>query len=217
MYSDYLKFSYLRKNCKYLFNRIYANYISKIENNINKNSKFFWKYIKLSSAINKVFRILWRWMVLLLIILRTPPSWMLQVANASYFSSVYSGIITFIHQQELTYSNYSLDLNLNSCVIFETEILDTFGSLSEALGPRPDGLLPIFLKYCLSVLIKPLHYLFNLSLPTGVVPYFLKKSFITSIFKSGDKSNVELQIYIQIITYPKAFEAIIIKKLSNLI
>jgi len=129
IYSDYLEFSHLRKKCKYLSGRIHANYISKIENNINRNSKFFPKYINtLKSNKSSI-----------------PSSVMLDnfVADnientsklfASYFSSVYSGNNTVIEQQNLPYTNYYPDLNLNSCVISETEILGTFGSLSEVTG-----------------------------------------------------------------------------------
>jgi len=92
----------------------------------------------------------------------------------SYFSSVYSDNNTTIVQHELPYTNYSLDLNLISCVISEADILDTFGSLSEAIGAGLDGLPSVFLRSCLPVLIKYLHYLFNLSFYRGV-SLFLEK------------------------------------------
>jgi len=119
---------------------------------------------------------------------------------------------------ELLHASYCNDLNLNSCVISETEILDTLCLLNKEIGAGPDGLPPIFLTSCLSVLIKPLHYLFNHSLSTGIFPQFWKKSYIIPTFKSGDKSNVMNYIPISKLSIiPKAFEAIITKKLSNLI
>lgn len=155
IYSDCLKFSHLRKKCKCLSNRL-----------SNHDYKFFWKCIK-TLKINKS---------------SIPSSVILDgiVADntsklfASYFFSVYSDSNIMIVNQELLYTNNYIDLNLNACVITETELLDTFGSLSEVLGAVSDGLPPIFLKSCLSVLIKPLYYLLNLSL-NGGVSIFLEK------------------------------------------
>lgn len=212
-YSDYLKFSQLRKKCKLLSVHIHANYISKIENNINQNSKFFWKYIKTfkSNKSNIPSSVTFDGII-------SDNIENTSKLFASYFSSVYSNNITITAKHELPYTNYYQDLNLNSCVISESDILDTFGSLSEAIGAGPDGLPPIFLKSCLPVLMKPLHYLFNLSFSTGVFPYFWKKSYITPTFKSGDKSNVtNYRPISKLSIIPKAFKAIITKKLSNLI
>uniref|UniRef100_A0A2S2QAG3 Uncharacterized protein n=1 Tax=Sipha flava TaxID=143950 RepID=A0A2S2QAG3_9HEMI len=137
---------------------------------------------------------------------------------ANYFSSVYSCNNIPIMPQELPYTNYCQDHNLNSWVIFETEILDSFGSLNQASGAGPDSLPPIFLTSCLPVLIKSLHYLFNRSLSIGVFPHFWKKSYITPTFKSGDRSNVtNYRPISKLSIILKAFEAIITKKLSYLI
>lgn len=127
-HSDYLEFSQLRKKCKYLSICTHANYISKIENNINHNSKFFWKYIKTLKSNKSGI-----------------PSYVTldgMVADsientsklfANYFSSVYSNNNTPMMTHELPYTSYCNDLNLNSCVISETEILDTLGSLNKAI------------------------------------------------------------------------------------
>lgn len=53
-----------------------------------------------------------------------------------------------------------------------------------------DVVLPIILKESKSIITKPLHKLFNLSLSTGTFPIYWKKSYIIRIFKSGDKSNI---------------------------
>ena len=49
-------------------------------------------------------------------------------------------------QHEIPYTKYYTDLNLNSCNISATEILETIHSLSATAEAGPDGLPPIFLK-----------------------------------------------------------------------
>jgi len=67
-------------------------------------------------------------------------------------------------------------------------------------------------------LIKPLYYLFNLSLSSRVFPNCWKKSFITQIFKLGDKNNIlNYRPISKLSLIPKIFEALITKKLVTLI
>ena len=55
----------------------------------------------------------------------------------------------------------------------------------------PDGIGPSVLQACASPLTPILHYLFSLSLKSGIVPTEWKLHNITPVFKSGDKSNVK--------------------------
>lgn len=109
------------------------------------------------------------------------------------------------------------DININSMNITEDEISDYIISIDDKSSTGPDGISPIFLKKCFSVLVKPLHYLFNLSLSTGVIPTFWKKSFITPIHKSGSKSDICYYRPIsKLSAILKLFVAIISKKQSSI-
>ena len=54
----------------------------------------------------------------------------------------------------------------------------------------PDGIPPILLSKCASVLYKPLHYLFNLTLKFGYLPCEWKVHKIIPVFKSGDPTHI---------------------------
>lgn len=68
--NDYFTFSELRKKCKALCVQVHANYILKIENNINRDSKYFWKYIQ-SLRANKtnIPATVYTWIILFLTII----------------------------------------------------------------------------------------------------------------------------------------------------
>ena len=70
------------------------------------------------------------------------------------------------------------------------EIAWAIKNLKPSGEPGIDGLPPIFVKECAVFLLQPLQILFNLSVNTGVMPQVWKNSFITPVFKSGDRSNV---------------------------
>lgn len=83
------------------------------------------------------------------------------------------------------------------------------------LGTEPDGIPSMFLKSCRLALVRPLYLLFNKSLSLGHFPDFWKKSFVTPIYKSGDKHNVSNYRSIDKMSLiPKKFESIITKKLT---
>jgi len=95
------------------------------------------------------------------------------INNLNLFSS--SNIILF----QTTFLKYlmlipnSHDLNVNTMTLSEEEILDYLISINEKV---PNVITPIFYKKCWEVLVKPLHYLFDLSsdlfFSTGVFPDF---------------------------------------------
>lgn len=116
------------------------------------------------------------------------------------------------YNNDLFYNQFH-NFNFNSFIIYEYEIIDFIGSLimTRQVSIGPDGIPTIFLKMCC-------HYLFYLSLSSGTFPLCWKKSFISPIHKSGDKQNVKnYRPVSKMSILPKMFEAIISKKLSNLL
>jgi hypothetical protein len=60
-------------------------------------------------------------------------------------------------------------------------------------APGPDGHHPFVLKNLAQILAKPLTYIFNLSLSTGVVPSEWKLAWIKPFYKGGGQTfNEEL-------------------------
>lgn len=209
---DYLSFSALRKKCKSLSIRLHANFIIKIENNINTNIKSFWNYIQsLKSNKSNIPSI---------VHLGDRSAQNKKDSTnlfANFFSSVYEKHNTILNLDKFSHLR-NFDLNLNSWYISESEILNMLDSINVKSGTGPDGIPPLFLKSCKLVLVKPLHYLFNLSLSEGNFPSIWKKSYISPIFKSGDKNNIKnYRPITKLSIIPKLFEAIITKNLTILL
>lgn len=82
-------------------------------------------------------------------------------------------------------------------------------------GAGPDGIPPEFLKNCADLLAHPLHIIFIKSLRLGQFPDHWKKSFLTTIYKSGCRADVANYRGIAILSsMPKLFEKIICDKLQ---
>ena len=67
----------------------------------------------------------------------------------------------------------------------ETEVLTLLLNLDAHKAPGPDGHHPFVLKNLAQILAKPLTYIFNLSLSTGVVPSEWKLAWIKPFYKGG--------------------------------
>jgi hypothetical protein len=79
------------------------------------------------------------------------------------------------------------DINLT-----EEEILKGLLQLNPNKGAGSDEIPPAFLINCAESLVKPLHFIFNRSLATGIFPSKWKMSFLTPIFKSGTGSRSDI-------------------------
>lgn len=86
--------------------------------------------------------------------------------------------------------------------------------LDQSKSGGPDKIPPVFLNNCASNLAYPLYLLFNQSLKTGCFPTKWKFSFLTPIFKKGDKHEViNYRPVCLLSTIPKVFEKIVLKKI----
>lgn len=111
---------------------------------------------------------------------------------AELFADHFSSIFSTANQNSNIYtpSEVVSHLEFGSLVIRESDVVDNL------LGAKPrnsigsDGLSPNVLKNCLNSLAKPLTFLFNKSLATGIFPQKWKASFVTPIFKSASRNNV---------------------------
>jgi hypothetical protein len=130
-----------------------------------------------------------------------------EVSNlfADFFKSVYQNPIKFnidnlshIQDQKVLISDIQ---------ITEKEILDAIDELDSKKGSGPDSIPPKFLKNTKFAISKILFKIFNLSLDSGIFYDSWKTSFITPIFKCGNRSQISNYRGIAILNcIPKLFE-----------
>lgn len=112
----------------------------------------------------------------------------LSIANlfADHFSTVYTrgGVLqnaSYICQAPVDLSSISVGIS---------ELHSAIDKMKNKLSTGPDGIPSHFIKKCVSTLVYPLHCLFRLSLASGRFPDFWKSSFVSVIYKSGDRTDV---------------------------
>ena len=93
-------------------------------------------------------------------------------------------------------ANFDKYLN-NKCNIFQpenalsiNELKDAFYSLKTNKSPDYDGISSNIIKQYFGTLNRPLHYIYNISLQTGVFPEEMKIPRVTLIFKGGEVSDL---------------------------
>ena len=88
--------------------------------------------------------------------------------------------------------SYSINSNseFNSHLFSLGEVFSAIVDLKSSFNCGPDGIPAYFIKQCVYSLSKPIQYIFNLSLSSGVSPSYWKNSYVTPIYKSGDRSEV---------------------------
>jgi len=136
---------------------------------------------------------------------------------SSYFASVYSK-----HTQS-TLINFGDNSNSNNCNVNVSNVDFSLSEIFQALtqvgnnpSPGPDLIPALFLQRCRYALSVPIFIIFQLSISSGIFPDKWKLSYVTPIFKSGDKGSVTNYRPISIISViPKLFEKIINNKLTT--
>lgn len=176
---DYIKFSTARKLCKKLCRSDYKSYINHVQLGIPHKLKHFWNYVntlkKTVSFPSDMY---------LDTKTETNPKGIADLF-AQYFSSVFETPSSVIPQYNSNFVNF-----IQPSTIEESTILSKLKSLDTSKGPGPDSISPLLLKSLAPALAAPLAFIFNLSISVGVCPMSMKFSFITPIFKSGDRSNI---------------------------
>jgi hypothetical protein len=74
--------------------------------------------------------------------------------------------------------------------ITEKEILGVTGKLKSKYSTGFDGIPMLLIKHFVQHIIKPLMFIFNLSLSTGIFPNLMKIAKVRPIFKKGRKQDV---------------------------
>lgn len=202
---DFDTFSMLRSRAKITHDASFKSYICRMEDGLKNNVKLFWSYIKSKRNTND---------------LPKQMSYGSDFANngndiadlfAKYFATVHSEPPTNTYIPDFSES-YS---NISSLIVTENEIESALKSLDVSKGPGPDGIHPLFIKACTSVLVEPLCKLFNKSLSTGDFPSLWKKAIVVPIHKSGRKSDVTTYRPINMLCcFSKIFESLVYKHIN---
>lgn len=174
----------------------YTLYQHNLESNININPKSFWSFLGSKNKANGI---------------PTEVSFednifkdTQDIANAfaQFFSSVYAQSSTF--NPNSSFGNFSFSR------ITEENVRLSIKKLKPKKSVGTDNVPSYIFKGCIDVFLKPLSYLFNLSLDTCTFPVLLKQSSITPIFKTGSHNKVENYRPISILnTLAKIFEKIL--------
>lgn len=104
-----------------------------------------------------------------------------------YFSKTYTLTNTICSQIIFDKNNMN---PINKIEIKQTDIFNEFINISYKTAIGPDKMSPIILNKCVFILTPIITYIFNKSLSSGIFSNQCKSSFITPIFKKGDKSLI---------------------------
>lgn len=198
---DYLQYSNLRKKFNDLNGFLYNNYLNDMQRKIKENPKEFWTFIKSKSKSSGI-----------------PQSMSFgneigddftSITNlfADFFKSVY----LMVGNPNIQVENKALSHNITSSIqLDELSVRKALTNVKITKGCGPDGIPSIFVRNCASSLAVPLTMIFNSSMQLGVFPKRWKTSYISPIFKSGKRNNIENYRGIaKLSVIPKLFEKII--------
>lgn len=105
---------------------------------------------------------------------------------------------------------------LSSLHISEKEILIKLQGLDVSKGAGADDIPPIFILSCASRLCKPLYFIYNKSLQSGIFPEKWKIAKVVPVYKSGISEEVQNYRPISILsTFSKIFESLVSPHIQN--
>lgn len=200
--SDYENFSNMRRKVKNFQERCHENYVADIEGKLSSNTKSFFSYTKSLKASNSLPNVVHH--------NGSSSSDRQSVCNmfASYFASVYQQP----DHERINIRQVTADFKLSPISPEEVKVI--LEKLDQYKVSSPDNLPAIFFKKLARVISLPLSMLFNKSVTEGKYPDPWKESFITPVFKSGNRSNVNNYRPISILcAISKVFERIIFNQL----
>ena len=145
----------------------------------------------------------------------------LEIANGfnAFFAGIGPKLAEEIDPSDVMFENFLSESNPNDFKfsrISEIDILHICRQLKPKISSGADFISTKLLKEIAPYIITPLHYLINLSLETGFVPYELKLAKIVPVFKDGNVHEFTNYRPISILTsFSKLFEKIVSKQLTR--
>lgn len=205
-----MKFLSLSKEFATLRDQSYNKYLVNTEEMLISNPKKFWNYVKsrkktsgYPSMMSKGTR---------------KSSNPIETCDlfADFFESVYVSDSDDSSDLSTKFDHLEKRIDIGSISLTTEDVVGHLLNIDIDKGSGPDKISPILLKNCAVSLSFPLLNVFNQSLSTGIFPTRWKTSYITPIFKSGSRSNVENYRGVAILpTIGKLFEAIVTTVLTG--
>lgn len=164
-----------------LITELYQNHVNKMKSSLKNSPSSFWKFLNSKKNTNSFPKLLHYG--------SHPSTDQCEQASlfAEFFSSNFSATAYVdSHTRPPSQSTMPNPLVFNEYFIFD-ELLKIKTSI---INPGPDGIHPLVLQKCASILYEPLTHIFNESLATGIFPDAWKRYSVEPIFKKGMRSNI---------------------------
>jgi hypothetical protein len=199
--SDYVIYSAIRKDFNQLVQSSYSEYLCRVKTDLRSNPKSFWDFIKTKKGCD---------------IFPNVMSYKDFSSNdketiCEYFRDFFQNVYVLPNSESATYSSTAKDIVDVPFLCFSTkDILAHIRILKPSWSPGPDGIPSVVIKRIMYQICKPLCLLFNMSLSQSDFPSLWKTSYITPLFKSGQRNYVSNYRGIcKLSCIPKMFEALL--------
>lgn len=203
--TDHIQFKKLRAKCIKLSKENFSSFIQETEALILTNTRNFWSYVNsMRKCKNSI-----------------PKSMKYKAKSSSndkdtadlfadHFSSVYN------KSQTPSVTPNTPDQTLDQLHISAGDLLNIINDMDDKMNIGPDLIPAFILKRTTSAISPPILKILQQSLLIGYMPYELKKSFITPVFKSGNENDISNYRPITILnTISKIIDKFVASKISD--
>lgn len=192
---------------------LHQKYVDRLKNSIKSSPASFWKHVRSKRGSNSLPKDL---------VFNSRSSNDINV-QAEMFAEFFASNFNSDSSQSIASSD---DLRSNSTTTASNGSfsLDPYFVFNELMrinvnsSAGPDGVHPLLLRNCASILYFPLACIFNESLASGVFPALWKTSSVSPIFKKGSRSDINnYRCIARLQTIAKFFEHCVNVKLLELV
>lgn len=198
--SDQQRFRELRTKIKNDVSIAYQHYVEQVEITLSTDSNIFWNYVRDKARKSRIPGVM-------LGENGTKYSTPEEIINGfrNYFKSVHVSSTDVPSYYDNLGDSNSPSIHINQ--MSEDEILLCMGRLKSRFTSGLDQIPSFLVKDCASAFLKPLHYIFNLSLRSGTFPKAWKICRMCPVSKTGKSSNISDYRPIAIVSnFSKVFE-----------
>lgn len=172
-------------NYRRLNARLYKNYILRVQSELRSNPKNFWNFVNSKRKSPAIPTNLY------LDDVESTISTQACELFAKFFASVYED--KSASAQEIDKAASTVPVNLIDLSTFEITremIVQATKKLKSSYLPGPDGIPAVVFCRCVFAMAVPLCQIFNCSFSQVRFPDIWKQSFITPVYKKGDRHNI---------------------------